>query len=235
MPDTSRNADEQRRIEDVSRLEPLDRQFYMVDGLTLAKSLIGKLLVHDSPEGLTAGVIVETEAYMGPSDRAAHTWRGRRTHRTEVQFGPGGHAYVYFIYGMHYCFNVVANAPGIPEVALVRALDPVAGLDLMARRSESRVNRMLCSGPGRLCRAMGIGRQHNGIDLCGKQLFVCEPPASMFGGSLKIQCTSRIGIDYAGEAKNYPWRFVLQGNPCVTKMPHSKGAPGRSRPAPPEA
>ncbi|MGB9867803.1 MAG: DNA-3-methyladenine glycosylase [Bacillota bacterium] len=213
---------------------PLPREFYLVDALTLAKRLLGKVLVHRTAEGETAGIIVETEAYMGPEDRAAHTWKGRRTPRTQVWYGPGGYAYVYFVYGMHCCFNVVANYPDIPHAVLVRALDPIVGLDLMARRLGVTPHRRMCSGPARLCKAMGIGLSHNGVDLCGSKLFIAELGAPTVGPEA-IAAAPRVGIDYAGEAREYLWRFFLADNPCVTRPPRSTSAPGRSRHVLPEA
>lgn len=215
-------------------MRPLPREFYLVDAVTLARRLIGKVLVHRTCEGETAGIIVETEAYMGPEDRAAHTWKGRRTPRTQVWYGPGGYAYVYFVYGMHCCFNVVANQPEVPHAVLLRALDPVAGLELMARRLGTQPHRRMCSGPAKLCKAMGINLSHNGADLCGNELFISEPDIPWVQ-PLRITAAPRVGIDYAGEAREYPWRFLLADNPCVTKLPRSTAVPGHSRRALPEA
>ncbi len=140
-----------------NRLQP---EFYQRETLPVARDLLGKLLVHESPDGLTAGRIIEVEAYIGPGDRAAHSFNNRRSKRTEIQYGPGGYAYVYQIYGMYNCFNIVTQVPGRPEVVLVRALEPVAGLELMARRRNLTGIRpdylcKLTGGPGRLCQATG--------------------------------------------------------------------------------
>ena len=140
----------------------LPRSFYQQDGVAAAKALLGKTLVHVTPEGVTKGVIVETEAYMGPADAAAHSYKGR-TARTEIQYGPGGFSYVYLIYGMYSCMNIVVNGPEHPEVVLLRALEPVEGLSLMAARRKQKKRTALCSGPGKLCRAMAIDQSCYGF------------------------------------------------------------------------
>ena len=186
----------------MSEFEPLPREFYARPVLTVAKACIGKLLVHRTKEGLAAGRIVETEAYRGPEDRAAHSYGGRRTARTEVMFGPPGFAYVFFVYGMHYQFNVVTTKDGAPHAVLVRAIEPVAGVELMAQRRNLPVTaRELSNGPGKLCQALAIGRSEYGLDLCGRQLFLAEGPSVRSARSL------RIGIDYAGDWAEKPWRF----------------------------
>lgn len=182
----------------------LSREFYLQNGLKLAKNLIGKKLVHDSPEGLTSGIIVETEAYMGAIDAAAHSYKGL-TDRTKIQFGVGGYAYVYLIYGINICFNVVANVENIPEAVLIRALQPVDGVELMKIRRKKNNLRDLCSGPGKLTQAMGITKNHYGEDLCGDKIFIEE--VENFNHT--VTATKRINIDYAGDAKNFLWRFIL--------------------------
>ncbi len=190
----------------------LTREFYQRSGLIVARELIGKELVRKSPEGETRGIIVETEAYMGPDDPAAHSYK-RHTRRVNIQFGPGGFAYVYFIYGMHVCMNVVANVEGKPEVALLRALMPVSGLDLMAARRGKSDALSLCSGPGKLCKAMGITMEDYGADLCGDTFFIEDT-------SFPVPCIDtgkRINVDYAGEAAGWPWRFGLSGSSFLSK------------------
>jgi len=183
-------------------LLPLPREFYARPVLTVAKACLGKLLVHRTQQGLVAGRIVETEAYRGPEDRAAHSHGGRRTARTEVMFGPPGHAYVFFVYGMHYQFNVVTTKDGAPHAVLVRAVEPVLGIELMAaRRHLLPTARELTNGPGKLCQALGIGRESYGVDLCGSTLFLAEGP------SVRSASAKRIGIDYAGDWAEKPWRF----------------------------
>ncbi len=192
----------------------LPREFYERDTLLVAKELLGKKLVHETEEGKTVGRIVEVEAYIGPGDAAAHTYKGLRSSRTEVAFGPGGHAYVYMIYGMYYCFNIVTNKKNKPEVVLIRALEPVEGIELMVRRRGTEKIKNLCSGPGKLCRAMEISKKDNAADLCGDSLYLLDS-ASIPEND--ILATPRINIDYAGEAINYPWRYIIKGNKYVSK------------------
>ncbi|MFC0187779.1 DNA-3-methyladenine glycosylase [Fictibacillus aquaticus] len=192
--------------------------------LTLAKSLIGMELIHQTAEGITSGIIVETEAYKGPEDRAAHSYGDRRTKRTEVMFGPPGHIYMYFIYGMHVCFNIVSGPPGKPEAVLIRAIEPLKGIDLMKERRYSSHKKLphpnkillnLTSGPGKLCKAMGLGLDLYGIKLNEGPVFLKEHkkiPASM------IEAGPRINVSYAEEAAFYPWRFWLKGNPYVSRI-----------------
>ncbi len=186
---------------------------YQCDGVALARRLLGCRLVHDTPEGRCGGVIVETEAYMGLADDAAHSWRGRPDGRVNVQYGPGGFAYIYLIYGMHSCMNVVANAPGTPEAVLIRALMPDEGLELMGvRRPKAKNDRQLCSGPGKLCAALGITRAQYGLDLTGDQLWIEDRQ-----GEPDLVCGPRIGIDYAQTCKDKPWRFWIKDCPWVSR------------------
>jgi DNA-3-methyladenine glycosylase len=183
-------------------LVPLPRAFYARPVLQVAKECIGKLLVHRTKEGPAVGRIVETEAYRGPEDRAAHSYGGRRTPRTEVMFGPPGHAYVFFVYGMHYQFNIVTTSEGAPHAVLVRAVEPLLGLEQMSvRRRVPAESRDLCNGPGKLCQAFAIGRDDYGADLCGSRLFLAEGPR------VRTANSPRIGIAYAGDWVQKPWRF----------------------------
>lgn len=181
----------------------LDRNFYLRSGIEVAKDLIGKKLVHKTAEGLTAGIIVETEAYMGKIDAAAHSYKNF-SERTKIFYGEGGFAYIFLIYGKNFCFNVVANLENIPEAILIRALEPTDGIELMKARRNKKNLRDLCSGPGKLCQAMGNTKNLYGADLCGDEIFIEEkifnPPTT---------ATKRINIDYAGEAANYLWRFIM--------------------------
>jgi DNA-3-methyladenine glycosylase len=193
----------------------LKESFYRQDTMTVARELLGKILVHESREGMTTGRIVETEAYRGPEDQAAHSSGGRRTVRTEVMFGQKGHAYVYFIYGLYYCFNVISgNVPVKPEAVLIRALEPVAGVEIMEKRRGQQVKvANLTNGPSKLCMAMGISKAQNKFDLTA-------PPLYIEGASLvpkdDIVETIRIGVDYSGEWKNKPWRFYIRNNRFVS-------------------
>ncbi|NLY43047.1 MAG: DNA-3-methyladenine glycosylase [Clostridiaceae bacterium] len=192
----------------------LSRDFYERDTLVVAKELLGKYLVHVTPEATLMGKIVETEAYCGFEDAAAHSYKGLRSNRTEVMFGPGGYAYVYLIYGMYYCFNIVTSTLGNPEAVLIRALEPVSGIDVMKKNRKTEVLYNLCSGPGKLCAAMGITKLNNGEDLCGDKLFLLD---NSLVPEENIMATPRINVDYAGEAKDYPWRFIIKGNKFVSR------------------
>ena len=196
----------------------LSRRFYARDALSLARALLGQVLVHDSPDGRTAGRIVEVEAYRGPADRAAHSYGGRRTPRNEVMYGTAGHAYVYFVYGMHYCVNVVAAKSGAPEAVLVRALEPIDGVDLMRRRrglGAAVGAHQLCRGPGNVCRAMGIDRRLNGADLLADTLYV--RPARRTAQS-EVVHAERVGVDYAGADARLPWRLYELDNRAVSRL-----------------
>ena len=184
----------------------------MRGGLDVAKDLIGKKLVHNSAAGKTAGIIVEVEAYLGKIDKAAHSYKGR-TARTEITFGAGGFAYVYQIYGKNFCMNVVANVAEIPDAILIRALQPVEGINLMIERRQKNNLRELCNGPGKLTQAMAITKNHYGVDLCGNELFI----ETVENFQPEIVATKRINIDYAGDAANFLWRFIQKDNPCVSK------------------
>ena len=194
----------------------LQKQFYQRDTITVSKDLLGKILVHKSALCATAGRIVETEAYRGPEDQAAHSSGGRRTARNEVMFGQKGFAYVYFIYGLYYCFNVTAgNVPGKPEAVLIRALEPVTGQDIMEKRRSLLKAKLvnLTNGPSKLCIAMGISKQQNKLDLTVPPLYIKDAPPVL---REDIMETKRVGVDYAGEWKNNLWRFYIKGNMFVS-------------------
>jgi len=167
------------------------RSFFARNAVPVARELIGMHLVHDDGRCVRRGRIVETEAYQGPADRAAHSSRGR-TRRTEVMFGPAGHAYVYFIYGFWNCLNVVTAGEGVPHAVLLRALEPVAGLTDKTW------------GPGLLCRAMHVDRRMNGIDLRGDELWIERPRRAV---RVALGRSTRIGVAYAGAWAQRPWRF----------------------------
>lgn len=167
----------------------LDRAFYDRPTLEVAQDLIGCRLVHEHPEGLRGGLIVETEAYIGSEDLACHA-RSGKTKRNAPMFGPAGHAYVYLIYGIHHCLNVVTEQDGFPAAVLIRALEREEGIGR-------------CHGPGRLTRAMGIDLSHSALDMTVSPLYV-EPRQAQ----PEIEATTRIGVDYAGQWARKPWRFV---------------------------
>lgn len=201
------------------KLSPLPRSFYQGSTLDLAQRLLGTCLVHRSPQGLTAGRIVETEAYL-QDDPACHAFKGP-TPRTQVMFGPPGFAYVYFIYGMYWCFNVTAAPKGVGEAVLIRALEPMEGLELMRRRRQKTgklvSDHKLCNGPGKLAIAIGLGRAHNGMDLTQGPLFLSAPKrlGKAFAPQ-KIQSSSRIGIRKAAE---HPYRFFIRDSAFVSSHP----------------
>jgi DNA-3-methyladenine glycosylase len=184
--------------------------------LVVARQLLGKVLVHTTPDGVAAARIVETEAYRGPADRAAHSRGGHRSARNEVMYGPPGHAYVYFVYGMHHCVNVVTQTVGVPEAVLLRALEPLDGVELMRlrRRIADGPEWRLCRGPGALCQALGIDRSHNGVDLTGAVLGVHDAPDIP---TRLVARGVRIGVAYAGADAARPWRFAVRGSAAVSK------------------
>ncbi|CUH92795.1 DNA-3-methyladenine glycosylase [Herbinix luporum] len=201
-------------------MNSLNRDFYNRDSLTVAKDLLGKYLVHIVDGVKLVGKIVETEAYMGVEDKAAHSYGGRRTPRVEVMYGPPGYAYVYLIYGMYDCFNVVTNKEGIPQAVLIRAIEPMGELDAFAynryQKSYNQLNKSqikgLTNGPGKLCKALCINRNHNGEDLCVSKLYITNGIENNF----EIVSAKRVGIDYAEEAKDFLWRFYIKDNPFIS-------------------
>lgn len=190
-------------------MKALPLSFYQRRTEKVAQELLGKTLYHKTSTGqLTAGIITETEAYLGINDQACHTFQGRRTARTESMYKMGGHSYVYFIYGVHYCFNVVTLNEKCPEAVLIRALKPIKGLELMRKRRGTDIDKNLCSGPGKLCQAMAIRKEENGLLLTGKKLWIEENiPWSQI--KKNIQESPRIGIPYAGVAQEWPLRFTI--------------------------
>ena len=200
----------------------IPRSFYMRGALAVARDLPGMYLFRRIGGTTLAGRIVEVEAYLGSRDPASHAYRGM-TPRNEVMFRGGGRLYVYFTYGMHFCCNVVAGPPGSGLAVLIRAVEPVAGIDVMTRlRSrDGRRRRMhdLCSGPGKLCQAFGITGSDNGTDLCGDQIWLAGRGTGAKG---RLARSVRIGIS---RGREFPWRFYLRDNPFVS---HTGGAARRA-------
>lgn len=202
---------------------PLPRSFYARPVLTVARACIGKLLVHDEGEQRTVGRIVEVEAYRGPEDRAAHSYGGRRTPRTEVMFGEAGHAYLFFVYGMHWHLNLVTGKAGEPHAVLVRAVEPLEGVALMALRRgldgsysnrKGELTSNLSNGPGKLCQAFALDRAQYGADLTSSTLYLADDgtPAP------RVARSTRIGVDYAAEWALKPWRFYDAGSRFVSRF-----------------
>lgn len=191
----------------------LRHSFYEQNTLDVARQLLGKYLVRRHADGMTVGRIVETEAYVGPEDKACHASRGR-TPRTEIMFGPAGYAYVYFVYGFHHMLNIVTETKDFPAAVLIRAVEPIKGINLMRERRGVEESRQLASGPGKLCEAFAIDRTLNGSDLCSSVLYVRDDGDSTPG----IVTRPRIGVDYAGKWKHKPWRFLIRGNEFVSKQ-----------------
>ncbi len=193
----------------------LKTAFYRQHDVTvIAKELLGKILVTNINGVRTAGMIVETEAYAGIIDRASHAWNNRRTKRTEVIFQPGGLAYVYLCYGIHYLFNVVTNIENTPHAVLIRALQPVDGIDIMQRRYNNKPSAKLTAGPGSLCKAMGIDTSLNGESLTGKKVWI-ETGQDIADDNIVI--STRVGVQYAGEDAYLPYRFSIKNNDWVSK------------------
>jgi DNA-3-methyladenine glycosylase len=188
--------------------DPLSREFYLQPTLDVARDLLGKVLIHRTPRGILAGRIVEAEAYTS-NDPACHACKGM-TKRNAVMFGEPGHAYVYFTYGMYYCFNAVTAPEGVGEGALVRAVEPLEGVEIMEENRGTEVLTNLCSGPGKLCMAFGLDGRHNGLDLTNSELVIVDD--GWLPG--EIVAAKRIGIR---QGVDLPWRFYLAGNPHVSK------------------
>lgn len=199
----------------------LSREFYAGDTVETARSLLGKTLVRVLDGEVLAGRITETEAYVGRCDKACHAYNYRRTARTETLFMAPGHAYIYFIYGMYHCLNFVTEPKGEPAAVLIRAVEPVAGIDTIRRlRFGDRPltayrQKNFLNGPGKVCQGLALTRAENRLDLTGGVLFVCDSPAD--AGlpcpalpKERIRSGPRIGIDYAEEARDFPWRFWLE-------------------------
>lgn len=185
------------------------------DVIEIARDLVGKVLITNFDGSLTSGRIVETEAYVGLTDRASHSFGGRRTPRNEHMYSTGGFSYVYICYGMHQMFNVVTNAKNIPDAILIRALEPLEGIDTMLRRTgKKKVDHTLTRGPGNLGKAMGIDKRHSGLNLGKDELYIADDGFRPEPGSILV--TRRIGVEGAGKDALLPYRFILKNNKYVS-------------------
>ncbi len=201
-------------------MKKLGREFYNRDSIIVAKELLGKLLVHEMEGRRVSARIVEAEAYMGLVDKAAHSYGGKRTSKVEVMYGGPGYAYIFTIYGVHCCFNIVTREEGNPQAVLIRAAQPVEGFEWMAHERYGKAfgeltksqKKGLTYGLGKLCASLSVDSTFNGVDLCGNEIYV-------EGGvdqDISIVSTKRVGIDHAEEAKDYPWRFYMEGNEYIS-------------------
>ena len=202
-------------------MEKLRRKFYRRDTLIVAKELLGNLIVKNVGNDIVVAKIVEVEAYRGTIDKAAHSYSGKVTNRTKIMYGDGGFAYVYLIYGMYYCMNIVASTINNPEAILIRAVEPMDGIDIMSQlrfgkdfndiTKKQKIN--LTNGPGKLCIALNITKESNGVDMCGEDFYILDNEKKDF----TIETSKRINIDYSEEAKDFYWRFFIKDNLYVSK------------------
>lgn len=194
----------------------LDYQFYQKDAVQTAKDLLGKFLVREIDDKKIVVKIVDTEAYQGAEDKASHAHNNKKTKRTETMFARGGLAYIYLIYGMYYCFNIVTAAEGNPHAVLIRAVEPVKGLDLIRenRKIKSKKIEDLTNGPGKLSQALKIDKSFDGCDLVkSNKLYLIENEDNNF----RIESATRVNIDYAEEYRDKKWRFYIEGNKFISK------------------
>lgn len=193
----------------------IERKFYMRDAVTVGKDILGKIIVKKTADGrIMSGRITEVEAYMGITDKASHSYGGRRTKRTEVMYKEGGYSYVFLIYGMYECFNVTVGREGDPQAVLIRGVEPLENKNLMWEKRKVKKEKDISNGPGKLTKALGITREDNGADLVASENIWLEDD----GYKVKdIVETTRIGIDYAEEDALKPWRFYIKDSIFVSK------------------
>ena len=193
----------------------IERKFYMRDAVTVGKDILGKIIVKKTADGrMMSGRITEVEAYMGITDKASHSYGGRRTKRTEVMYKEGGYSYVFLIYGMYECFNVTAGREGDPQAVLIRGVEPLENKNLMQEKRKVKKEKDISNGPGKLTKALDITREDNGADLVAGENIWLEDD----GYKVKdIVETTRIGIDYAEEDALKPWRFYIKDSIFVSK------------------
>lgn len=198
------------------RFKKLTRDFFIQDAETVAKKLLGKYLVHKINNNIIlSGKIVETEAYIGPHDKASHGYQNKITERNKIEFYIGGHIYIYLVYGMYWQFNISTGKEGYPACVLIRALEPVDGIEYMKKKRKKDKITDLTSGPGKLCQAMGFNKNCYGMDICTSNKIYVEDRGEKILPK-DIVSSKRIGIDYAEEWKDKLLRFYIKGNPCVS-------------------
>lgn len=197
----------------MSEVKVIPRSYFLHDKVTeIAEDLLGKVLCTYIDEKVCKGVIIETEAYSGYNDKACHAYNGKRTSRTEIFFKQGGLAYVYLCYGIHYLFNVITNSEEIGDAVLIRALEPITGADFMFNRI-GKIDKRICSGPGKLTKALGISGNHNGLEIPSNSIWFEDHSREINN----IEHSKRIGVDYAGEDALKLWRFSIKNHPLVSK------------------
>ena len=229
-PDSDPTLESHAAIGAVPRL---GRSFFRQDPVAVARRLLGQRLFHVVDGQRVAGLIVETEAYLGYEDRAAHSFNWRRTERTQTMFADGGTAYVFLNYGIHHLLNIVVGRVDVPQAVLLRAVEPTEGLAVMqARRPKARRERDLCSGPGKLGAAFAIDRSHDGLDLATHPHLGVERVRQRALPDRRIVTSTRVGVDYAGEWALAPLRFYVRDNPHVS-VPHRVDPAGRPMGFPP--
>ena len=200
----------------IQEMQKLPLEFYRrSDVVQIAKDLLGKILVTRWKGQITSGRIIETEAYAGATDNASHASGGRRTQRNEIMYADGGVAYVYLCYGIHHLFNVVTNIKENPHAVLIRALEPMKGIETMLERTgKEKLDFTLTKGPGNVSKALGIFTKHSGSSLLGKEIFIAGDGFSYSAN--EINASPRIGVEYAGKDAKLPFRFYVRGNPFVS-------------------
>lgn len=202
-------------------VKKLGIEFYeRKDVVKIAKELLGKILVTNRKGIITSGRVVECEAYAGVIDKASHASGGRRTARNEIMYGKGGYAYVYLCYGIHHLFNVVTNSEDVPHAILIRALEPIKGIEeMLLRTDKKKLDHTLTRGPGNVSKALGIFTKHSGTSLFGNEIFIVDEGKTY--NKKEIAASPRIGVDYAGEDALLPYRFYVKGNPYVSGKPNN--------------
>ena len=200
-------------------MSKLSADFYKRDDvLLISRELLGKVLCTNFHGKLTSGIIVETEAYAGVTDKASHAYGGRRTNRTKTMYASGGIAYVYLCYGIHHLFNIVTNKENIPHAVLIRAIQPRDGIDIiLQRRKKKKVDRSLMAGPGSLTRSLGITVKDSGTLLMDNLIWLEDQNIQI--KNQDILASPRVGVQYAGKDANNPWRFRIKGNPWTSPAP----------------